>query len=82
MDIESPNFERWEAEFTQLAETVPLAVNKQLLASANMHLTLYGDNALSEEQEFLELEKMKLLKDQLQKVVVDTDFWQNIYLFY
>jgi len=82
MDLESPHWDEWETQFNQLADQAQVAENKSELASAKMHLILFGNNGLTEEEELAELKNFATMPDQLKKVVVETDYWQNIYLFY
>lgn len=83
MDIESPYWETWEAEFIALAEEaepVPV-VRRDSIKGARHYLCLYGDNGLSAEEELEELAIMRREKDHLKKVEVETSYWQDVVLF-
>lgn len=81
MDIESSQWEAWETQFRALAEEAETVKATHQIKGAKHYLCLYGDNGLPPEEEFEELEKMRRLKDQLKKVEVDADYWQETVLF-
>ncbi len=81
MDIEAPQWDTWEARFTELAERalkVPLTGD---IKGAQHYLCLYGENGLSPEEELAELDAMAKASQNLQKVEVDTSYWQDTILF-
>jgi len=81
MDIEAPQWDAWEARFSELAECaqkVPMTGN---IKGARHYLCLYGENGLSPEEELTELESMAQQQQNLRKVEVDTSYWQDTILF-
>jgi hypothetical protein len=81
MDVESPQWEEWEARFTALAETAKQVPATGDIKGAKYHLCLLGDNGFTPEQEFSELEAMAQHKDDLKKVEIDTGYWMDTILF-
>lgn len=81
MDIESPQWDAWEAAFRALAEKARESQAKTAIKGAKQYVCLYGDNGLSEEEEFATLVEMAEKADQLLRVEVDTDYWQDTVLF-
>lgn len=81
MDIESARWDEWEARFMALAaqaETVPAGSS---LKNAAHYLCLYGENGLTPEEEFAELEALGQWSDRLKKVEIETGYWQDTVLF-
>lgn len=81
MDIESPQWDVWESRFMALAEIAPKVDVNPALKGAKHYLCLYGDNGLSPEEEFEELEIMFQTPDKVKKVEIDTSFWQDTVLY-
>jgi hypothetical protein len=83
MDIESPRFEEYDARFRAIADGVEkVKVPKPSLNSCQLFLFLYGENGLSEADEFEALERFESTdKALLRKMEVETDYWQDIILF-
>lgn len=84
MNVESPQFEAYDARFRTLAEKVELvSVAKPSLNSCQLFLFLYGENGLSEEAEFEALAKLESVNpEDLRRLEVDTDYWQDIVIFW
>jgi hypothetical protein len=81
MDIESPHWEEWEEKFTALAQHAQIVKVAPNISGSRHFLCLYGDNGLTPEEEFSELEKMSQLQKDLKKVEIDTSYWQDTVLF-
>ena len=81
MDIESANWDAWEAQFRALAETVVQTTAITGINGAQQFLCLYGNNSLSEEEEFEALAVMAKHKERLLRKEVDTQYWQDTVLF-
>ncbi len=84
MNYEAPQWEDWENRFRQLAEQATLVTGTAEAAKirgAKHYLCLYGDNGLTPDEEFAELERMSSQTSQLKRVEVDTSYWQDTVLF-
>jgi hypothetical protein len=82
MDIENPRWEEYESRFRTLADTVQLQKGPQPeLASAKLYLCLYGDNALTPEQEFEALSKLEAQAASLRGTEMQTAYWEDIFLY-
>ncbi len=82
MNIEDPRWEEYEARFRDLAEHVELQKGPQPeLASAQLHLCLYGDNAMTPEQEFEALAHLQSKADSLKGTEVSTSYWEDLVLY-
>lgn len=83
MDIEHPRFEEYDARFRALAERAKrVQVAKPSLNSSRCFLCLYGENGLSPEGEFELLAQMEAAEDsELNRLEVETDYWQDIIIF-
>ncbi len=81
MDIESSQWDEWEAQFRELAKDVPQVSYTGAIKGAKHYLCLYGENGLNEEEEFEELALMRQQKTDLKRVEVDTAYWQDTVLF-
>jgi hypothetical protein len=82
MDIENPQWEEYENRFRALADTVQLQKGPQPeLASAKLYLCLYGDNAMTPEQEFEALSKLEAQTASLRGTEMQTAYWEDIFLY-
>jgi len=82
MNIEDPRWEEYETKFRDLAERVPLQKGPQPeLASAKLFLCLYGDNAMSPEQEFDALNRLEKAADSVRGAEILTAYWEDILLY-
>jgi len=82
MDIENPRWEEYESRFRALADTVQLQKGPQPeLASAKLYLCLYGDNAMTPEQEFEALAKLEAQATSLRGTEMQTAYWEDIFLY-
>jgi hypothetical protein len=83
MNIESQQWSQYEARFRQLSECATLfKVAKPALDQCRYFLCLYGDNGLSEADEFDMLEQIGLTEpSERGRLEVDTDYWQDTILF-
>lgn len=81
MDVESEYWDEWENRFITLADKARKVPITQNLKGSRHYLCLYGDNGLTPEEEFAELETMAQHPDELKKVEVDTSYWQDTVLF-
>jgi hypothetical protein len=86
MDVNSPEWPRYEERFTALAVSATPWPHKQKpnLADATCYLCLYGENGLPAQEEFAMLERMENTLnntiDTLYRLDVDRDYWQEIIL--
>ena len=82
MDIEDPRWEEYETRFRALAERVSLQKGPQPeLASAELFLCLYGDNAMSPEQEFEALNELEKVAESVRGAEILTSYWEDIVLY-
>lgn len=83
MDINHPRFEEYQTRFEALADMVVTQKGAQPeLASAKMMLCLYGDNGLSPEDEFAQLEKLEdHLGQGLKHLEMATNYWHDVILY-
>lgn len=83
MDVEHPLFDTYESRFNALAEAVETMEGAlPALSSVTLYLCLYGDNGLQAEEELALLEKLEQAgPDQLHKLEVSKDYWQDVILF-
>lgn len=82
MNIEDPRWEAYENRFRSLAENVDLQKGPQPeLASAQLLLCLYGDNALTPDQEFEALDRLAQALPQLKGTEMQTAYWEDIVLY-
>ncbi len=81
MDLESPDWERWESEFMALSEQAEKVGMTPEVKGSKHYLCLVGDNGLTPEEEFEELETMRALLPKLKKIEIETGFWQDTILF-
>jgi hypothetical protein len=82
MNIEDPRWEEYETRFRDLAEHVALQKGPQPeLASAQLHLCLYGDNAMTPEQEFETLTRFDQAVEQLKGTEISTSYWEDMVLY-
>jgi hypothetical protein len=83
MDVNDPRFETYEQRFRALADAATLVkVAEPSLNATRCYLFLYGENGLTPEEEFEVLDKLASEPpEQLKRLEVDTDYWQDIALF-
>lgn len=82
MHIEDPRWEEYEARFRGLMAQVTLHRGPlPELASAEQHLCLYGDNALSPEEEFAMLSRFEAQPEQVRGVEMLTSYWEDVVLY-
>lgn len=82
MHIEDPRWDTYEQRFRALAEQIELQKGPQPeLASAEVHLFLYGENAMTPEQEFETLERLEQNKAQLKGTAILTAYWEDVVLY-
>lgn len=82
MDIEHPQFETFQAQFEELAFLADVAKGTPALSTCKHYLCLYGENGLPAEEEFLLLKQMEqFIGEGLQKVEIETSYWQDTVLF-
>ena len=84
MDINTPQFEAFEERFQALAEDVEEHEGPNSdLGSTQLFLCLYGENGIDDPEEELALLKKleEAPREQLRKIEVDKDYWQDIVLF-
>jgi hypothetical protein len=82
MNVEDPRWDEYEARFRELAERVELQKGPQPeLASAQLHLCLYGDNAMTPEQEFDVLDQFEQRASQLKGTEILTAYWEDVVLY-
>lgn len=82
MHIEDPRWETYEQRFRALAEQIELQKGPQPeLASAELHLFLYGENAMTPEQEFEVLERFEREPARLKGTAILTAYWEDIVLY-
>jgi len=84
MDINHPLWEAFEAQFDELAflaDDIPKA-SAPPLGDCRLYLTKMGENGLSPEEEMTFLAELDTYAGKgLQKIVIDTGYWQNVVLF-
>jgi hypothetical protein len=82
MDVNAPEWEAYEAQFRLLAEKAEhVAIAKPALDKCRYYLCLYGENGLSAEEEFAFLERMTSEVENLKRLEVEADYWEEIVLF-
>jgi hypothetical protein len=82
MNIEDPRWEEYENRFRALAERVDMQKGPQPeVASAQLFLCLYGDNALTPEQEFDVLTRLEKEADHLRGTSILTAYWEDLFLY-
>jgi hypothetical protein len=82
MNIEDPRWDEYETRFRALAERIPLLKGPQPeLASARLFLCLYGDNAMTLEQEFEALAALEKDVEHLKGATILTAYWEDILLY-
>lgn len=82
MNIEDSRWEAYERRFRALAEDITLHQGPQPeLASSAMLLCLYGDNAMTSDQEFETLAEMEKAKADLKGAAIETSYWEDIVLY-
>lgn len=82
MNIEDPRWEEYERRFRALAEQVELHKGPlPELASSALHLFLYGENAMSVEQEFETLERFEREPQHLKGLEILTSYWEDLVLY-
>jgi hypothetical protein len=83
MDTNHAEFEAFEARFLALAEGAERVEGeaKPALDKTQAFLCLYGDNGLSVEEEFAILSQFEANLEALEKIEVETGYWQDTVLF-
>lgn len=82
MNIEDPRWDEYETRFRALAEQVTLQKGPQPeLASAELYLCLYGDNAMTPEQEFDALTRLEKEAGHIRGTEMLTAYWEDILLY-
>lgn len=82
MNIEDPRWEEYERRFRALAEHIHLHKGPlPEVASANLHLFLYGDNAMAPEQEFETLSRLEEASEHLKGLAILTAYWEDLVLY-
>jgi hypothetical protein len=82
MHIEDPKWEEYERRFRALTEQIDMHKGPQAeLASSTIHLFLYGENAMTPEQEFETLEKLEQGLERLKGVEILTSYWEDLVLY-
>jgi hypothetical protein len=82
MNIEDPRWEEYESRFRALAGQLDLHKGAQPeLASSTLHLFLYGDNAMTPEQEFDVLARFERESTNLKGVEILTSYWEDLVLY-
>jgi len=82
MNIEDPRWDEYEARFRALAEQIPLQKGPQPeVASAHLFLCLYGDNAMTPEQEFEALSGLERDVKHLKGAEILTAYWEDLLLY-
>ncbi|HEY9746323.1 MAG TPA: hypothetical protein V6C99_08910 [Oculatellaceae cyanobacterium] len=82
MNTEDPRWEEYERRFRTLAEGISLHKGPRAeLASARVHLFLYGDNAMTPEQEFETLGQFEAERERLQGLEILTSYWEDVVLY-
>ena len=82
MNVEDPRWDEYETRFRELAEQVDLRKGpKPELASSKLFLCLYGDNALSPEQEFDVLDQLEKDVKQVKGTEILTAYWEDVVLY-
>ncbi|MEM0950944.1 MAG: hypothetical protein AAGI66_02235 [Cyanobacteria bacterium P01_H01_bin.74] len=84
MDIESKDWDAYEAAFMALVESLTLTKGPvPELSSAKIMLCLYGENGMPPEQEFemLNLLKQEAEKNTLCATQMMTSYWEDIILY-
>jgi hypothetical protein len=82
MHIEDPRWEEYEQRFRTLTEQIDLHKGPHAeLASSTIHLFLYGENAMTPEQEFETLSKLEQEVKSLKGVEILTSYWEDLVLY-
>lgn len=82
MNVEDPRWDEYEARFRELAARVEMQRGPQPeVASAQLHLCLYGDNAMNPDQEFDALSRFEESLDQLKGTEILTAYWEDLVLY-
>ena len=81
MNLEDPRWEEWEEAFMALAENAEKTSVTPAIKGSEHFLCLVGENGMTPEEEFRELELMREKKDRLKKVEIEQPFWQDTILF-
>lgn len=82
MNIEDPRWDEYETRFRALAERVDMHKGPQPAAgSAELFLCLYGDNALTPEQEFEALARLEQNESKLKGTEILTAYWEDLFLY-
>lgn len=83
MDVNHPQWEDYEARFRQLAAfATQVKTPKPTLDQCRYFLCLYGENGLPPEEEFELLNQMQAAgPENLRRLEVDADYWQDTVLF-
>lgn len=82
MNIEDPRWEEYETRFRDLAEKVDLQKGPQPeVASAQLHLCLYGENAMTPDEEFETLDRFKEVMGSLKGTEISTSYWEDVVLY-
>jgi len=82
MDTNNPRFQEFQTRFEELAFLADEVVQPPSIGDCRHYLCLYGENGLTVEEEFHLLTQLEsFIGDTLQKVVVETPYWQDTVLF-
>lgn len=83
MNVEHPRFAEFQQKFEELANNIDGQKGPQPeISSAHLFLCLYGDNAMSVEEEFTALAELASHRDKgLQKTTIQTAYWEEIILY-
>lgn len=84
MDVNAPEFERYEAEFLAVSERAKEWESpvRPVLDDCPMYLCLYGENGMAPEDEFAFLTKFSAMAaESYYKLEVSTDYYQDVILF-
>jgi hypothetical protein len=82
MNIEDPRWEEYERRFRALTERVDMHTGPQPeLASSALHLFLYGENALTPEEELETLDRFEQEAERLKGIEILTSYWEDLVLY-
>jgi len=82
MDVNHPRWDEYETAFNAVADTATLWVEelKPDLTAVPLYLCLYGDNGLSEDEEFDVLSRLSTHTD-VYCLEVEADYWYERIMF-
>lgn len=82
MHIEDPRWDEYERRFRAIAKKIELHKGPHPeVASAQVHLCLYGENGLTPEKEFAMLAKLEESPNAVKGIEILTSYWEDLVLY-